>query len=332
MARFSIILPVLNGGNYIKGCIQSILSQTVSDFAVHVLDSGSTDGTVQWLSSLTDIRIQLYTSEVPLSIEENWNRIITIPRNEWMTIMGHDDLLHPNYLEEIARLINQHPDAGVIGTHFNFIDGYGNVRSKCLPVLPVMTAELFVEKIIPSDIGVVSMVFRSKEYDKIGGFPAFPNLLFSDFKFYIELVRLSYIVVSPEICLSYRIHSNNTTSSSDYEKYYESFDLYAGYLKELRGEIKYNTIIKKAAVKLLNSRYLEFANKVIYTPARQRVMIRSITDLKRRFRIYARDLIDTERFDSITEFKIKFAEIIDATSPGRYLYLKFKKLQSNLKS
>src|ERR1700712_5266715 len=96
---FSIVLPVRNGGEYLKECVNSILAQTVSAFNLIILDSGSTDGTIAWLKTLNNERIIIHLSEKALSITENWDRIKTIPRNEWMTIIGHDDILYPDYLE-----------------------------------------------------------------------------------------------------------------------------------------------------------------------------------------------------------------------------------------
>ena len=82
MAKFSIILPVRNGGEYIKTCIESILSQTLSNFNLHVLDNYSTDGTSEWLKSLQDERVIIFSADRPLSIEENWARVIGIQKND----------------------------------------------------------------------------------------------------------------------------------------------------------------------------------------------------------------------------------------------------------
>src|SRR5436853_2941731 len=101
MPKFSIILPVRNGGEYVKACINSILSQTCQDFNVLVLDNCSTDGTSEWLISLQNEKISIIPADRPLSIEENWARITTIPKNDFITLIGHDDLLYPDFLENI---------------------------------------------------------------------------------------------------------------------------------------------------------------------------------------------------------------------------------------
>jgi glycosyltransferase involved in cell wall biosynthesis len=70
--KYSIILPVRNGGEYVKDCVSSILAQRLSAFNLHILDNYSTDGTLQWIESLNDSRIIIYPTKKPLSIEENW--------------------------------------------------------------------------------------------------------------------------------------------------------------------------------------------------------------------------------------------------------------------
>ncbi len=59
MTRFSICLPVRNGMPYVKDCVQHILQQTCGDFELLILDNQSTDGTAEWLRSLTDPRISM---------------------------------------------------------------------------------------------------------------------------------------------------------------------------------------------------------------------------------------------------------------------------------
>src|SRR6187551_2323564 len=119
--KYSFLIPTYNSDRWIQSCINSILAQTYTGFDIIIVDSGSTDGTLKWISEIGDSRIRIYTTDVRLGIVENWQRFTTIPRNEFMTIMGHDDILYPNYLETIDQLIAQNPDAELFQTHFNFI-------------------------------------------------------------------------------------------------------------------------------------------------------------------------------------------------------------------
>src|SRR5690242_20596906 len=187
--KFSIILPVKNGGEYIKECVQSILAQTFADFNLHILENCSNDGTAEWLKTLKDERIIIIPSEKSLNIEENWARILSIQKNEFMTIIGHDDLLDKDYLQTMNELIAQHPDASLYQTHFRFIDAKGNFIRHCKPMDEKQTAAEFLHSLFTDSIDTMGTgyIMRSKNYDIVEGIPSYPNLLFADHVLWIEL-------------------------------------------------------------------------------------------------------------------------------------------------
>src|SRR5215217_7461060 len=132
--RYSIILPVHNGGGYVKECVNSILSQSFTEFNLHVLDNYSTDGTLEWISSIRDERVKIYPSEKFLTMEENWQRVTSIPKNEMMTLIGHDDLLDQNYLSVMNGLIERHPSASLYHAHFRYIGPKGQLIRHAKPM------------------------------------------------------------------------------------------------------------------------------------------------------------------------------------------------------
>lgn len=321
MARFSIILPVKNGGEYIKQCVQSILVQTLGDFNLIILDSCSNDGTVEWIKTLTDPRIVFHAADIPLTIEQNWGRILSVPRNEWMTIIGHDDLLHPQYLETMNSLILKHPDASLYATHLDFIDSNGRVIRECRPMKEIQRASHFLEKILVNDIDAVSLIMRSADYDRIGGIPLYPNLLFSDFVLWMELARLSYIATAKENRVSYRVHSSNTTNRSMEKKFYDAYEQYIQYLYTLKQQDpELNTVINKNVKHLIRSRCLEFSNKLLNTPKANRQTFKTVMELAKKHRSYATMLIDNNTINPVLFPQILAATIIDSNPLTQKLY------------
>ena len=327
MARFSIVMPVLNGGEYIKESVGSVLAQTVTDFNLHILDSGSTDGTLEWIASLGDSRIIVHTSDTLLTIQQNWARMKTIPRNEWMSIVCADDNLYPNYLEVMQSLIDANSDAALFGTHFDFIDKDGAFISTMTPMDERFTIYEFAEKLITNEVGVVCMMLRSADFDTIGGVPEFPNFLFADFPLYIELAMLSgKVIISPKICLAYRLHNLSTTKSSVNETYYLAFDRYIHYLHSLKNNDEgFGSVINKTARNLLQKRGIEFVNKVLHTPPAQRKSYKNIHALVQKQRTYADLLIAEQHFNLENQPAVKIAKLIDKTWVTRNLFIAFKK-------
>ena len=76
--KFSIVLPVRNGAEYIGNTITSVISQTYTNFELIILENCSDDGTQVIINSFDDPRIRVCLSSSPLSIEVNWRRILDL--------------------------------------------------------------------------------------------------------------------------------------------------------------------------------------------------------------------------------------------------------------
>ena len=232
---FSIILPVKNGGHLVNECVKSILSQFLNDFNLLVLDNNSTDGTLNYLESLNDSRIIIYRSEKDLSIVENWARILTIPKNKFITLIGHDDILYPNYLRDISNLIEKYPDASLYQTHFNYIDAKGILIKRCKPMAASQTIDEFLGGQMSQTIDSMGTgyMMRSKDFDLLGGMPVnYPNLIFADYELWMRLTQLSYKATSEKFCFSYRVH-DSVSKITNGEAYAQAFQTYLFFISTL---------------------------------------------------------------------------------------------------
>lgn len=213
--QFSVVLPVRNGGEHLKLCVASVLAQTLPDcFELLVLDNASTDGTSAWLANLRDPRVRVLPSDRPLTIEENWARIKDLHKREYVTTIGHDDLLDPNFLEIITRLIHQHPDAGLYLTHFRLIDEQGQFLRHCLPMPTRETAAEFLAARLcdlRESFGT-GHVLRSSAYDALGGIPPFPKLLYADDALFLQAIGSTYRATAPDEVFSYRWHAASAST------------------------------------------------------------------------------------------------------------------------
>jgi len=222
--KFTVIVPSYQGGQYLKQCVQSVLAQTYRDFELAVLDNCSNDGTAKWLAGLHDSRIKIYPSSTPLSIEDNWARAIEIPKNEFITFFGHDDLMDADYLEAMSTLIDREPEAGLYFAHFRYIDESGNMIRHCQTVPPHTTAAEFLQAILTSQVEVngTGYVMRSKSYEAVGGIPHFQNLLYADHALWLMLIDRSYKVTTPQECFSYRLHTASMSAATGGQAYLQA--------------------------------------------------------------------------------------------------------------
>ena len=236
--KYTFILPVHNGGEYIKICLESILSQTRNDFEIAILENASNDGTAEWLSKIDDPRVTVFPAESFLSIEENWARALQIPKQEFMTFICHDDLVDSNYLEVMNNLITAVPEAGLYHAHFRLIDDNGISIRKCMPRPPIETTAEFLFAILEHyrDTFATGYVTRSVLYEAVGGIPRFEKLLYADFALWMLLMKDSVCATSPEECFAYRLHATNTTSTSAWESYIKSMIQFMAFLKDFQAK------------------------------------------------------------------------------------------------
>ncbi|MEW5895449.1 MAG: glycosyltransferase [Candidatus Omnitrophota bacterium] len=235
-ALFSIFLPVRNGQAYIKECVGSILSQTFPGFELHVLDNASTDKTVELVEEFRDSRIRVWRSNAPaaLSIEENWSRMKGLPKNEFMTFLGHDDLYDPYFLETVKNLIERYPDASLYQTGFRLINARGRTIRSGSSIPERETASRYLEERFSyrRDAVGTGFVMRSSDYDRLGGIPSFKKLLFADDALWLSLMKISWKAADVKEAFSVRIHDQSVSSLPDWQSTIEGLGQFSDFLKE----------------------------------------------------------------------------------------------------
>lgn len=98
----SIIIPVYNSESYLDECIKSVLCQTYKDFELLLIDDGSTDKSLEILSSWEskDDRINLIVQENSGASSAR-NHGLNEAKGEWVVFIDSDDIVSPNYLLDL---------------------------------------------------------------------------------------------------------------------------------------------------------------------------------------------------------------------------------------
>ncbi len=117
MPHISIITPVYNVEKYIHRCIDSILSQTFSDFELILVDDGSPDasGAICEEYAVKDDRIVVLHQQNRGQAAAR-NRALDVARGEYIAFVDSDDWVHPQFLEVLYRNIREtQADVSVCG-------------------------------------------------------------------------------------------------------------------------------------------------------------------------------------------------------------------------
>ncbi|MEM7546727.1 MAG: glycosyltransferase family 2 protein [Pseudomonadota bacterium] len=119
MTKLSLALPVFNGENYLRYCLESVLSQTYADFELLISDNASTDGTPDICREFAarDSRIKLIVHEENIGAAGNFNFVFHQTNAPFFKWIAHDDLLEPTYLEKTMAHLEANPDACLAHSH-----------------------------------------------------------------------------------------------------------------------------------------------------------------------------------------------------------------------
>ena len=121
---FSIIIPIYKD-NFLKECIDSILTQTYDQFELILVNDKSPYDLDSIVKQYTDDRIRYYKNEKgygAIHMVDNWNHCLEYADGEYVICMGDDDKLLPNCLSDYADLINKYPDLDLYHTRMQYID------------------------------------------------------------------------------------------------------------------------------------------------------------------------------------------------------------------
>lgn len=170
-ADVSVILPVYNGAEFVRGAIESVLDQTHSNWELIVIDDGSTDNTADVLAGFRDSRIrivhQLHTGPAPAR-----NRGIQLAEAPYIAFLDADDRWLPEKLSADLRTAaaNGVPECIVYGWYYMADESYRIISRSPRHAESGMIFDtmLAVESLLlPS----AAMVHR-RIFDAVGSFPS----------------------------------------------------------------------------------------------------------------------------------------------------------------
>lgn len=112
MSDLTIGLPVYNGMPFLKESLESLLTQTDSNFKVLAVDDGSTDGSLQYLLSVQDARLRVVT-QPNRGLTFTLNRMLREVDTPWLLRQDADDIALPGRVAMTRRAIDRFPRAAM---------------------------------------------------------------------------------------------------------------------------------------------------------------------------------------------------------------------------
>ncbi len=119
----TVLLSVFNAERYLNEAIDSILTQTFTDFEFIIIDDGSSDRSLQILQQYAqqDSRIQLVARE-NRGLVSSLNEGLALAKAPFIARMDADDVSYPDRLSKQVDFLINHPDFAAIGCKVRLID------------------------------------------------------------------------------------------------------------------------------------------------------------------------------------------------------------------
>jgi GT2 family glycosyltransferase/tetratricopeptide (TPR) repeat protein len=130
----SIIVLTLNQLEYTQLCIQSLFKHTRSPFELIIIDNGSKDNTIDYISSLKRsgtacIRIKLIANPKNVGFAAGCNQGMREARGEHVLLLNNDVVVTPGWLARMTNVMTTRPNVGLVGPMSNCVSGPQLVRN-----------------------------------------------------------------------------------------------------------------------------------------------------------------------------------------------------------
>ena len=204
----SCILPVFNGEKFLKAATLSVLSQTLRDFELIVVDDGSSDATPAMLAEMaaTDARI-VVLRQTNAGIVGALNAGLGIAQGRYVARMDADDICLQDRFEFQASYLDRHPECVMVGGYAEkFSDERSGIGISTCGWRSRTDLTCFPPKLAVSVHPLIMM--RVETLRAMGGYrEGYPFA--EDYDLFIRASRFGEIQNPPKIVLRYRVHAGS---------------------------------------------------------------------------------------------------------------------------
>ena len=207
--RFSVIIPLYNKAPYVAKAIGSVLAQTFTNYELVVVDVGSRDDSAEMAAKAMDGRPDCrLIRQANAGVSMARNNGVTASHGDYLCFLDADDWWEPTFLEEMSKLIEEFPDAGIYGTGYTIV----NETKRKTRVAPIGVEVGFEKgyinycqvyaKTLAMPLTSISVAIPRPVFDEMHGFPKGIKLG-EDFLLWIHIALKNRVVFLNKPLASY---------------------------------------------------------------------------------------------------------------------------------
>lgn len=226
----SVIIPVYNGANYMRECIDSALSQTYVNKEVIVINDGSRDNgrTLEIAQSYGD-KIRLIDKPNG-GVASALNAGIAAARGDYLSWLSHDDVYPADKLDRQVRFLAGLDEKAVI-----VFGDYSLIDEKSQPMGEVSTAHMDTERMLfelyaKQSVHGCSLLIPAEVFRKVGNFREdLPTT--QDYDLWMRVAGQYRFAYLPGIAVHSRQHAEQGSRTLNH--FHEALDYYRRHFAQL---------------------------------------------------------------------------------------------------
>jgi glycosyltransferase involved in cell wall biosynthesis len=210
----SVIMAVFDGAPWVGSAVASLLSQTLADLEVIVIDDGSTDSTPTILSSFRDARLRVERRE-RVGLTRSLVRALDLARAPLVARLDADDTALPERLARQSQFLDANPEVGLLGTGAREVDLEGREVAIVRP--PEDDAAIRRVLIRSNPFVHSSVMMRRSALERAGGYdPAFA--VAQDYSLWLRLAQVTRLANLSEPLVTRRLVPGRVSTARDGER------------------------------------------------------------------------------------------------------------------
>lgn len=220
MPKVSVIIPTYNCAPYLPIALNSVLSQTFTDYEIIVIDDGSTDNTQQIVTSFQQANpgkiVYIHQNNQGLACARN--TAIKNARGELIALLDADDAWLSDRLQEGVRVMDDDPSVGLVHANITRVNEEGKVISTPVRDTRFLSGHIFEHIFLrKADVSCPTVMFRKDCCDLLGLFDEqLSRLGCEDREMWLRIAQHFKAVYINKVLALYMIR--NTSMSKNQEK------------------------------------------------------------------------------------------------------------------
>jgi glycosyltransferase involved in cell wall biosynthesis len=234
LPRVSIIIPVYNGSDYLRGAIESALGQTYPNVEVIVVNDGSNDaGATEAIARSFGDRIRYLWKENG-HVASALNHGIRHMGGDCLSWLSHDDLYHPDKVAAEVEALAGQDRRTVVYSDFETLDvATGAVRPVRLPHVPPERFRYFIT--VNNSLHGCTLLVPRAAFDECGLFNERLRTT-QDYDLWFRIAAAFRFVHLPRVLVTARLHPGQGSHQLRGVALEECDALLAGFVKALGTE------------------------------------------------------------------------------------------------